>query len=162
MERTMKTKVAVSRPVDVTNILSDLLARSVTARLLSVKSPPGTFFCVATYVREDGSRGGLCAMDLPLSASLAAALMLIPRAVADECIRAKRLDEMLDECLHEVCNVSGRYFNGPKSPRVTMSFRGHAPFESDVAAFFASPATRTDLEVSVTGYFGGKMTLLGD
>lgn len=162
LERTMKTKVAVSRPVDVTNILSELLGRGIQTRQLSAKTPPGAFFCVATYAREDGSRGALCAMDLPLSASLAAALMLVPRAVVDECVRAKRLDEMLEECLHEVCNVSGRYFNGPRSPRVRMDFRGHAPFESDVAAFFASPATRSDLDVSVTGYLGGKLTLLAD
>lgn len=155
-------KIAVHRSAEVMPILRDLLGRAIQIKdLPPIKTPEG-FYSVATYDREDGSLSAACAMDLQLSASLAAALTLVPKGIADESVKAKKLEEMLEESLQEVFNVSGRFFNGANSPRVIMKWRGHLPLTPERQKFFLTAPTRYAMEVSVTGYNAGKMILMAN
>lgn len=157
-----QSKILVHRPAEVTPILRDLLGRSIQIKDVPPVKVADGFYSVATYDREDGTIGAACAMDLQLSASLAAALTLVPKGVADESIRAKKLDEVLEENLQEVFNVSGRFFNGPKSPRVILTWRGKPPLPPAAQKLFTSAPTRITMEISVTGYLAGKLVLVAN
>lgn len=158
----MADKVAVLKSAEVTPILRDLVGRAVTIKDLPPMKSADAFYSVASYEREDGSPGALCAMDLPLAASLAAALILVPKGIADDCVRAKVLEDMLEESLQEVFNVAGRLFNGPTSPRVILKWRGRPPLTPALQSMFAGATTRVTMDVAVTGYLTGKMVLLAN
>jgi hypothetical protein len=152
-------KIAVHKPAEVVPIFRDLLGKPITVKdVPPIKAADG-FYCVATYDREDGTLGAACAMDLQLAASLAAALILVPKGIADDCIRAKKLEDMLEESLQEVFNVSGRFFNSATSPRVILKWRGKPPLPPPAQAFFTSAPTRFSMEIGVPGYLSGKMVL---
>ncbi len=158
----MADKVLVLKLAEVTPILRDLIGKPVTAKDAPPIKAPEPFYSVASYEREDGTAGGLCAIDLPLAASLAAALILVPKGIADDCIRAKKLEEMLEDSLQEVFNVLGRCFNGPTSPRVILKWRGPPPLSAPHRALFVGGSTRVTMDVAVPGYLAGKMLLVAN
>lgn len=156
------TKIVVHRPAEVVPVLKDLLGRQVAIKELPpVKSTDG-MYVIGTYDREDGSLAAACALDLQLSASLSAALTLVPSGIADESVRAGKLEEMLEENLHEVLNVAGRFFNSLKSPRVIFKWKGPPPLEPVKHKFFLTSPTRHAMEVTVTGYKPGKMIFVAN
>jgi hypothetical protein len=155
-------KVVVLKAAETATILRDLVGRAVTAKDSPPIKVPDAFYSVASYEREDGSPGAICAMDLPLAASLAAALILVPKGIADDCVRAKKLEDMLEESLQEVFNVAGRFFNSATSARVILRSRVSPPLAPPLQKLFTSGTTRVTVEVAVTGYLTGKMVLVAN
>jgi hypothetical protein len=152
-------KVSVLRPAEVGAVLRDLIGKPVQVKELKPVLTVEDFYVVAEYEREDGALGASASIDLPLAASLAAALTLVPAGVADASIKAKKLEEMLEENLAEVLNVGGRVFNAPESPRVILKRKGTPPCAPPLKQFWVKAPTRYTLEVAVPGYKSGRIAL---
>jgi len=143
----------------ITPLLRDLLGRNVTAVPAKGPQPPGLLI-VGTYIRDDDALSGVCTVDLSLAAHAGAALMMAPVAVAEESVRAKKLDEMLLECLREVLNIGSRWFMPPNAPHVRL----HEVFTGDElpkrpAALLKLAPKIVAVEIAIAGYKGGRLGL---
>lgn len=155
-------RVRILQPAEIGAVLRDLIGKPVQTKVLTPLKNADELFAIATYDREDGTLGASFALDLPLAASLAAALTLVPPGVAEDSIRAKKLEPMLEENLHEVFNVAGRFFSSPTSPRVVMKWTGRVPCEPALKQFWATAPTRSTIEIAVAPYKGGRIALVAN
>lgn len=153
-------KVSVLRAVDIGAVLRDLIGKPVQVKELKPVLTVEDFYIIAEYDREDGTLGASAAIDLPLSASLAAALTLVPPGVAEASIKAKKLEEMLEENLGEVLNVIGRVFNAPETPRVILRRKSKPPSALPLKQFWFKSPTRHTIEVAVPGYKSGRLAVV--
>jgi len=153
-------RIRVLRGPEICVLLRDLIGKQMQIKdLPPVKSADG-YYAVASYEREDGTLAAGFAIDLQLAASLAAALTLVPAGVADDSVRAKALEPMLEENLAEVLNVAGRFFNGPTWPRAILKALGKPPGADPVKQLWATAPTRLAFEVTPAGHKGGKIALV--
>lgn len=156
----MAERIRVLKGPEIGAIFRDLIGKAVQTKDLPPVKAADAFYIVANYVREDGTLGASFAVDLPLAASMAAALTLVPPGIADDSVRAKKLEPLLEENLAEVLNVAGRFFNSATSPRVILKGMTKPPCDAAVKQFWASAPTRATLDVTVAGYKGGKLALV--
>jgi hypothetical protein len=146
-----------------TSWMSDLTGRNVSAndarQKLSVNGGAGY---IATYTDSASNIVGLCRCDIAGAASLGAALSLVPPARVEESVRDGRLDELLLENFAEICNVMGRAFAGSGAPSVTLGKIFHTPVAANDAGVEPEQdgKARLDLNIDVTGYTKGEMTLI--
>jgi hypothetical protein len=156
-------KIRVVRGPEIGVLLRDLIGKPM--QLKDLPAPPKTpdaFYEIAGYEREDGTLAASFAIDLPLAAGLAAALTLVPPGVAEDSIRAKKLEPMLEENLAEVLNVAGRFFNSPSSPRVILKSFFKPPCSGALAQLWATAPIRLAFEVTPAGYKPGKIAMVAN
>ena len=153
-------RIRVLRGPEIGVVLRDLIGKPMQLKDLPPVKAADAFYTVASYEREDGTLAASFGIDLQLAASLAAALTLVPAGVADDSVRAKRLDPLLEENLAEVLNVAGRFFNGPTAPRVILKALDKPPCPAPIGQLWATAPTRFAFEVTPAGYKGGKIALV--
>lgn len=149
-------------PDQVAPLLRDLLGRQVSTAKAKGPMPSGAMV-VATYVVDEGPLSALCVLDFQLAAHVGAALMMMPAGVADESVRAKKLDETLLENAREVLNIGSRWFMPPEAPHVKMAdvyvLQPGGAVPAPVAALMKAPPKSVAVEVTIAGYKGGRLTL---
>ncbi|HLJ51239.1 MAG TPA: hypothetical protein VKU01_34760 [Bryobacteraceae bacterium] len=150
-------------PETVCKLLTGMLGRhvSVTKSLSwDVRSRTPKLFGI--YKESVKGSTGVCVLDLPLAAYSGAALVLFPGPVAEDAIRSGVLEDSLLDGAHEVLSMSMRVFNESTGAHVTLCGVCHQLQElpKEAIAAIASPAARLDMEVSVTGYGRGRMTMI--
>jgi hypothetical protein len=143
-------------------LLGSLAGRVVAAKRIPSPVPPRGGVVIGVYLHEDKTRSGLLWVDIPAGASLAAALTLAPAKMVEECVRAGRLVEPLDDNVREVFNICTRLFTGPDSPRVVLGDVHFPPARppTELAALLLHPPHGIQVELSITGYKPGKMGLI--
>ncbi len=116
---------------------------------------------VATYLDGAGNLAAVALLDLSLACSAGAALVMLPRVVADEGMASGGIPDNIGENLHEVLNVWSGVFNSPSTPRVKLgAVTTSDTLAPEVAALAKAPSGRLDLEVAIPGYAAGRLTLL--
>lgn len=147
--------------VAVARMLGDLVGREVTAtRMVPTRSQPGTK-AIATYLGDCKTIRAVAFCDVPAGASLGAALVVVPPAVVDDSVDARRIDETLVANLYEVFNVLSAVFPQHGGERVSLrDLKADGLIADDVKAFLQQPTTRLDLEISVSGYRSGRFAIL--
>lgn len=144
----------------VARMLGELTGRAVTAQAVSAKpSAPGSQL-VAAYAGECQSLQVVISCDLAVAGSLGAALMMVPAARVDECVREKCLDEILTGNAYEVFNVLAAVFPRTGAPRVIFRDLHCGDVPAEVKAVLADPLGRLDLEIGVAGYRSGRLAIL--
>ncbi len=145
----------------VARTLSGLCGKAVVCRPGKPFAPaPRSPVVVASYVEAGNRLAAVLVMDLGLAASAGAALVMLPPVMAQECIKAGKITENVDENLHEVMNVCATLFNSQNTPRVALgTVAAVEKLPDPVVAFAKAPSTRLDLEVALPGYPGGKLSL---
>ena len=146
------------------DLLRDLVGQSVTVRpgpeqSLGAERPA----YLAAYRYDDGGVAALAVLDQQLALAVAAALGMMPTAEADQRVADDgRLDEELQEFLHEVVNVAAKLLNRPASPHVVLRelLEVPGPAPTDVVALATEPRERHDWLVHVDEYGEGLVTLL--
>lgn len=133
-------------------LLSSLLGRDVVAARAS--TPLSVYGC-AVFAHE-GRPVGLWGFDLAAAASSAAALSLVPAALATEAVRAGALPPNLEENLHEVMNVGARLFARDGVRTSLAEVREGAPARQ---LLDGARAARLDFELKVHGYPAGRMCI---
>ena len=147
-------------------LIGELIGRDVTAR--AAKAVPADLRQQAVAVYDDDQKAmrAIAYCDLPVAASLGAALILIPSARVEDCIKAKALDQQLADNVYEVFNVMSAIFpqhGGPRLVLRSVHHRGELPADAKALLDRATklkPSERADLDVSVEGYQSGRMVLL--
>lgn len=139
--------------------LGDLLARQVLAKPGHF-APPEPPLVAATFVDDNGKLGGLCTMDLPLAASLGAALTMAPPAAVNDAIRARALPELLAENVGEVFNIGSRWFMTRESaPHVRLRKVYQVELPENLHKIIASAPRRRFAKLEIAGYLGGVLAL---
>jgi hypothetical protein len=137
---------------EVAKLLSSLFGREVTAARAST---PFTVHGCAVFAHE-ARMMGVWGFDLPAAASAAAALSLVPPAVAAEAVRAGALPPHLEENLHEVMNVGSRLF-AMDGVRTTLTEMRTGPAARQLLD--GARGERLDFRFEVQGYPAGRMCL---
>lgn len=150
----------VPKPAELGRALSGILNKNVKAT--SIKAAPWTLAksYVGYYDDGKGACEGVWISDLPLSASMGAALSLIPAGVAQEAVKAGQLTQDIFDNTREVANIAANSF-GAKRVRLVDLVRGDAQLPEEVAHIMARPGQRLDLQIEVAGYAGGVLIFLG-
>jgi hypothetical protein len=146
----------------VCKVLTGILGRAVTSK----KAPPGPLTAlrpriVAVYGGDDDSVVSVWVCDLPFAAYAGAAVSLMPPQVAKECIAEKECGEDLLENLNEILNICRQCF--PRAETHIAPPRLYAVPEEvpgPVAATVSSPKQRLDLEIAITGYGNGRLSIV--
>ncbi|MCC2334181.1 hypothetical protein [Cellulomonas wangsupingiae] len=148
----------------VRDLLEGLLGREVEVRTGAAMVDPAATAgaLVGVYVDRLLQLRALCLMDVPAAARVGAAIGLVPARVADESALGDFLDPGLEENAREVLNVIASLLNTPDAPHVRLD-AVVAPREAlpvDVAPWVRAYVPRIDLEVDVSGYGPGGLSLL--
>jgi hypothetical protein len=149
--------------MEVRDLLATLLGREMFVGPAPPLAPgPRRPTTIGVYVDDLLRVTAVLCTDLALSARAAAALGLLPAAVAEEAIRARTLDESLRENLHEVLNVAGSLFNAAGADHLRL-YAMHAagdPTPPDPQARALTLGRRVDLAVEVSGYGPGRFSMV--
>ena len=149
-------------PEEVSGLLGDLLGKpvSVTKSAQVDLTDEETHYVTGRY-RDDRDRL-LCACiaDVSLAATAGAALALIPREAVTDAVKAGALGDSLRENFHEVVNILSKFLNGPTVPHVRLSDLVEG-VPDDASKLLTAATRRRDYDVTVVGYPGGHLTLLG-
>ncbi|MDY7101969.1 MAG: hypothetical protein S0880_12340 [Actinomycetota bacterium] len=147
---------------DLSELIESLLGREpkVTGGAL----PDSEVAVVASYVDREGSLECLVVTDIALGAYLGAALALVPKGGAQDCVDEGALSSNLKENFHEVLNIMASLFNtteGSRHVRLSEVHYGPADQASDGARGLSqAPGERADFEVVVENYGTGKLAVL--
>ena len=153
-------------PATISNMFSMLLGRKVAVRSgARMRTGPQDAFTAATFRMENGELIGMAAFDLPLSASLGAALSLIPPHVAKKVESTSQFDEMTWENLHEVYNIATRFFHDSfleSMIALDQVYSNPGDLPADLIKYLRRSSHRYDMGCDVHGYGGGTMTFVSN
>lgn len=148
--------VPLPPPPELEKLLSGLLMRTVKV----AKSPgeaPASPCTVALFRTDDPVLEVVVVCDVPLAASLAAALSVVPAGVVKDAVAAGRLDDSLRDNFAEVMNVLARFISTGAGRRFALD-RVLCPqdaAEADMRKAAEGSDERRELSADVTGYTGG-------
>jgi hypothetical protein len=145
----------------VRNTIQDLIGRDV--ELSDGLPPPArTTNVVAVYVTDKLATSALAVIDLECAARLGGSLGMIPKPVVEEAIAARELPPPLDDNCYEVLNVLAAVFNVPNAPHVRLykMYGPNSAIPADVAALGALAGSRMDVELTISGYGLGMLSIV--
>jgi len=148
----------------VRELLESLLGRDVEAELVTavVDPPKHPGALVGAYVDDDDGLRALIAVDLALTAHLGASIALMGLRVAEDVIRSELLSPVLYDNAREVLNVAASLFNVDGAPHVRLveAFAPREILPAEVEKWILARVARLDMEMTVAGYGGGRMSVL--
>lgn len=147
---------------DVQELLSATLGREVRAKA-GAPSRAANKVVAAVYADDLDAPVAACVVELELAACLAAAMVAIPKGAAIDACAEGNLSGTLADALNEVLNIAAQLFRQKQgSRRVAMSdvFQPGQELPGDLSAALKQPGARLDLEVDISGYSTGVMSLL--
>ena len=149
-------------PEDVGAFLTDLLGKPVSVS----KSKEIDFgdeavqFVAGRYLDDKDRLLCACIADLSLAGTAGAALAMIPSAVVTSAVEAGEIGDSLRENFYEVVNILSKFLNGPTSPHVRLADLVDG-VPADASGLLTPATRRKDYDITVVGYPGGHLTLLG-
>jgi hypothetical protein len=150
--------------LEVRELLEGLLGRDVEAAVgtgaVDPQQHPGAV--VGVYVDNALQLRALAVMDMPLAAWAGAAIALVPAATAAASVEDGLITPALFENTAEILNVAASLFNHDGCPHLRL-YETYAPREAlpaDVAKWVLAYVRRLDLELTVSGYGSGRMSVL--
>ena len=150
--------------LEVRELLEGLLGRDVEAVVgtgaVDPQQHPGAV--VGAYVDDALQLRALAVMDMPCAAWAGAAIALVPAATAAACVEDGLITPALFENTAEILNVAASLFNHDGCPHLRL-YETYAPRETlpaDVATWVLAYVRRLDMELTVSGYGTGRMSVL--
>lgn len=149
--------------LEVRELLEGLLGRDVDAVLGTGMVDPGQHpgAVVGVYVDDMLKLRALIVMDLALACHVGAAIALLPAATAREAVDQGFMNPTLYDNTAEILNVAASLFNNANAPHVRL-YEAYAPREAlppDVAKWVTAYIRRLDMELNVTGYGAGRVSV---
>ena len=146
-------------PATISKMFSMLLGRKVTigsgARL---KTGSRDVFTAATFRTEEGTLVGIAAMDLSLSAALGCSLSLMPPHIHKQIVNTGEFDEMAWDNLHEVYNITTRFFHDAFSGvmiALDKVYTNPGDLPREQVKYIRRASSRYDFTCDVHGYGNG-------
>lgn len=159
-----QAKTPLPKAQEVRELLESLVGRDVDlltgGPMVDPQGPGGAV--VAEFVSDQLQLNALVVMDVPAAAHISAALALIPAGASAEAAHQGELTDLLFEATHEVCNVISVLFNVEGAPHLRLG-TVHPPqteLPNDIAKWVMAYVARLDLEIEVTGYGKGNLSIL--
>lgn len=143
-------------------LFEDLLGRKVIVKATAAfPVSGGNPTLTGVYETSEGTVLAACVCEMALVLHGGAALCLVPMYEAQEHAKAKKWDPSLVENFKEILNVCGQLFCEPQSPRVRLQgvCLGPEAVPEGAARLIAKPGKRLDVQLSITGYEGGRMAI---
>jgi hypothetical protein len=138
----------------------------ITGRAATVKKPAAPLDLNAlapkvygVYRDAETEDVGLCVMDYPLAAYAGGAMVLFPKSVIDEAIKAGSFSEGLQDTVQEILNVCAQMF-AASHMILDSCFLKRAELPQKAVALIKSPAARLDVEVAIAGFGSGRIAFL--
>ncbi|SHN42089.1 hypothetical protein SAMN05443668_10875 [Cryptosporangium aurantiacum] len=143
-------------------MLEELLGKDVT---VGDGSPASTAdlqkAVVAIYVDDTNKIGAVGGMDLPLAAWVGAAIGLLPKGGAEDCVDEGQLTKLIGENVREVCNIMAALLNKEGTPHLRLEkesvFLPGEAAPQEAQARMVALGARLDLAVAVAGYGAGRL-----
>jgi hypothetical protein len=117
---------------------------------------------VGVYVTDKLQVSAVAVVDLEGAARLGGALGMLPRGGVDDAIKEKDLSGLLRDNTYEVLNVLSAVFNVENAPHVRL-YQMYGPggqVPGDVLALSQVIGSRVDLELNVSGYGVGRLSVI--
>jgi hypothetical protein len=146
----------------VRDLLHELFGRDIEVSATAVWSPGARDKVVAAEFRDNVDHMAACvAVDLSLAIFLGAAVGMLPAGGAQDMAADGELTPIVSENLYEVFNVLSTVLNQPGGTHVKLGtmFGPEETLPSDLASRLATPGSRLDVNVVVSGYGGGHLVL---
>jgi len=139
-------------------LLAGLLMRQVKVAKGPPESVPTGPVASALFTSDEPVLQVLVRCELPLAASLAAALSVVPAPVVKECVAASRMDPSLADNFGEVMNVLARFVSG-SGRRFRLGPVSCPPgaVAADLVSLADGSDERRELTVEVPGYAAGRL-----
>jgi hypothetical protein len=155
--------VALPTNQSVKELFEGLLGRDVTlsyGRRPDMEAKPGP--CTAVYVGDRGELTAVVVMDFALTASVGAALGLVPPGGAEAAIEDGVLPDSLQENANELLNVLAGTINQFSDTHQRL-YHVHRPGEvlpADLVPWTITVTGRTDVTVAPKGYPSGDLSVI--
>jgi len=142
--------------------LAGLIGRATPAKKVKVEwAREKGWLSFSEFRHPTGELAALFVADLPFCSWSGAALALLPPGLAQDAIKAGKLEQALQENFAEVANVLTATFR-EFGERVVLDkiYYGNAKLLPAEAQPLVAAPRRLDLEVTITGYGAGRCGLL--
>jgi hypothetical protein len=160
----MSARSPLPAGLEVRELVEGLLGRDVDvtlgAKAVDPAEPGGAI--VGVYVDAALTLKALVIVDLSFAAHSGAAIALVPVHAARAAVEGGLLTPALYENAAEILNVAASLFNHEGAPHVRL-YEAYAPRETlppDVAQWVLAYVRRLDVEIAITGYDSGRMSVL--
>ncbi|MDO8106092.1 hypothetical protein Q6348_02645 [Isoptericola sp. b441] len=148
----------------VRELFEGLLGREVEATIGTGAVNPGTApgAVVGVYTDDRMALRAIVLLELSLAAHAGAAIALIPVVQAEVAADDGVLPDTLYENVAEVLNVAASVFNADDAPHVKLyqSYRPGEQLPADVSKWVLAFVRRVDMELSISGYGKGRVSVL--
>ena len=147
---------------DVQSFLGTLMGREIHATAgAPMQMDVGDVFMVGVYAFEKKSVVGALVIDLPLAASLGAALTMITPASVRSTVLTGKIGESMWDNLFEVFNISCQFFGGDRKGEVELHkvYRHPETLPLKVLQYLKNAKFRMNIDAEVEGYGPGQMGL---
>lgn len=158
------TKSPLPAALEVRELFEGLLGRDIAAEVGTAPvdpiKPGGAI--VAAYVDDMLGLKALVLMDLALAARSGAAIALLPSASAESVVESGLITPVLYDNAAEILNIMASLFNLEGAPHVRL-YEAYAPRETlpaDIQKWTMAYVPRLDMELDITGYGAGTISLL--
>lgn len=152
----------VPTPKHIRDLLEDLLGRTVkVAPADPLRNPDVHRSLIAIYVDDGLGLAAIAGLEFPLAVYCAAALGLIPPGGAHDYVKDQEMSPLLIENANEVCNILGSVLNKEGLPHIRL-YQTYLPGENlpaDATGHLLALGRRLDLNVDVSGYGAGKLSI---
>jgi hypothetical protein len=145
----------------VRNSIQDLIGRDVDLSD-GLPVPAKSTNVVAVYVTDKLATSALAVIDLECAARIGGSLGMVPKLVVEEAIQARELPQNLHDNCYEVLNVLAAVFNLPNAPHVRLyeMYGPNASLPPDIAQLGALMGSRMDVELKISGYGTGLLSIV--
>ncbi len=112
---------------------------------------------VGSYIDGAGNTTGVIVMDISCACYSAAALSMMPADIAEESIRAGKLEGGLRDNMYEVLNVGVSFFSDGSTPdmRLKEMYVGTGELPDEVQNVFDKAYSDLHVEMDIPGYGSG-------
>jgi hypothetical protein len=153
---------AVPRPKAVKDLLEGMLEREIE---LKPANPPRagdlSRTAIAIYVDPNFNLAAVAGAELPLAATVGAAMGAVPPGAVQACVAERALSPKIAEKFEDVCESLTALLNKEGQPRIRLYqvFLPGKAAPGDASSRLLALGSRLDLDVTVPGYPAGKLSL---
>ncbi len=146
----------------VTNVLSPLLPGTTSVKAgTPVPGGPKAPAMIGIYVTDDGKLHTACVCNYAMISFCGASLAMIPAGIAKDGLNGQVPENILEN-FQEILNIFAQIINQPGRPHQSFKtlLKAAETGTPEITELLAKPAARLDVEVTVSNYGVGKMSVL--
>jgi hypothetical protein len=143
------------------SLVEGLIGRDIQLKDTGPISPRTTNL-IAVYVTDKLTVSAVAVLDIEGAARLGGSLGMLPKGGVDDAIAERDLSALLRDNAYEVLNVLSAVFNVENAPHVRLyqMYGPNGQVPADVLALSQAMGSRMDLELDISGYGPGRLSVI--